>query len=127
MAKQHPQHARTFSRYVTARARTCGYNLADLEGRTKLAKDAGMAEVDVAALAEGKYEPPTDLLKPLAKALHTTQKELLRKAGILEPSKPRPALTPRAAAVELGIKSPVNVGIFEALVAALLAAEKRQP
>ncbi|MET7734340.1 hypothetical protein ABZT02_23650 [Streptomyces sp. NPDC005402] len=127
MAQQQHKQAQEFSRYVTARAKTVGYDLATPEGRAKLAVEAGMPEADIAAIAGARYEPPTDLLKPLAKALHTTQKLLLRQAGILEPSKKRPPITPRAAALELGIKSPANLGIFEALVAALLAAEKRRP
>jgi len=127
MASQQHRKAQEFTRYVTARAKTVGHDLARPEGRAGLAAETGMPEADIAAIADATYEPPADLLKPLAKALHTTQKALLREAGILEPGKKPSPITPRAAALELGIKSPANLGIFEALVAALLAAEKRRP
>ncbi|MFJ3224506.1 hypothetical protein ACIPJS_14280 [Streptomyces sp. NPDC086783] len=123
-SSRQPLNAVEFGRYVTRRARGAGYDLTTTAGRTKLAKDTGMPERDVTAIAEGRFKAPADPWKTLAEKLGEQHKDLLRIAGILKPGSRPTKKTSRDTALDLGITSPKNVAIFEALVTALLNAEK---
>jgi transcriptional regulator with XRE-family HTH domain len=130
MAKRQDATARKFARFVKDAATRAGYTVGSSsgDGKTKLAEASGMPEADIAKILAGEYEVPTDLLKPLATALHVRQKDLLRAAGVLEDraAQQSPPLTAQLAAQHLGIKLPKNVEAFETIVTALLEAEKRR-
>lgn len=129
MAKQPDATARKFARFVKDAATRKGFAVGSSgDGKAKLAAASGMPEADIAKILDGKYEVPTDLLKPLATAIGVKQKDLLRAAGILEdrPAQQSPPLTAQLAAQHLGIKLQKNVEAFETIVAALLQAEKRR-
>ncbi|MDT0480621.1 MULTISPECIES: hypothetical protein [Streptomyces] len=125
MASKKPLDSRQFGQYIATRARLKGYDLATADGRARLAKETGLPESDITAIAAGKYKPPVDPWKTFGEILGERHKDMLCMVGILEPSGTRPrkkSVTDTAA--DLGLKQPKNVAIFEALVTALLNSEK---
>jgi hypothetical protein len=125
MTSKRPLEPRQFGQFITTRARIEGYDLTTEDGRARLAKDTGLPETDITAIAAGKYKPPVDPWKTFGKILGERHKDMLCMAGILEPSGSRPPKkTVKQTAADLGIKQPKTVAIFEALVTALLNSEK---
>jgi hypothetical protein len=125
MPSKKPMDPRRFGEHITRLARIKGYDLATKDGQARLAKDSGLPEADIAAIAAGKYKPPVDPWKTFGETLGERHKDMLCLVGILAPSSTRPPKrNVRDTAGDLGIKSPKNVAIFETLVAALLNSER---
>lgn len=123
MAIQQPMRPRDFKEFVSRRAKAQGYDLATSDGCTRLAKDTGLPENAITAIATGKHKPPVDPWKNLADTLQCPHKDLLRAADILKPASDPAKRTPRQVALDLGL-SDKNVTLFEDIVTALLKSEK---
>ncbi|MEU9183323.1 hypothetical protein AB0D14_01895 [Streptomyces sp. NPDC048484] len=125
MTSKRLMNPREFGQHITGKARAKGYDLTTADGRTRLAKDTGLPEGDIAAIAAGKYKPPVDPWKTFGEIVVERHKDMLCMVGILEPSGTRPPKkSVKDTAVDLGLTQPKSVVIFEALVAALLNSEK---
>lgn len=113
--------------YVREAARRAGYDIDSPRGggKTALARDTGMSPSTVGRMIAGKAMPDPAYLEPLAAALRVPLPELLVLSGLISrdvfsDQQPTRALSPRAAAADLGIRDPAKVELFETMVRALL-------
>lgn len=129
MPDQDELRAEEFAAYVRDAARRAGYDIDSPRGggKTSLARDTGMSQSTVGRMIAGKAMPDPAYLEPLAAALRVPLPELLVLSGLISRNafgdhgqQPPRAVSPRAAAADLGIKDPAKVELFETMVRALL-------
>jgi transcriptional regulator with XRE-family HTH domain len=128
-----PTRAEQFGQYVAQAARDAGYDIDSPRGGGKkaLAEATGISHASVSRMLAGQTIPDPRFFEPLAASLGLQLPQLLIRSGLasrqalstVASPAPRPKLTIRRAAEELGIHSERGIQLFTTMVQGLLAQE----
>jgi len=118
-----------FAAFVRHHAIKAGYDLSGPRsgGRKALADDTGISHASICRMLNGQTLPVAECFESLANAIdvhvgHLFELARIVSPGVLTDSQPEAQpLTVKQAAARLGIRQPLNVALFESIVATLLA------